>query len=82
LGISVLGVDVAETALAIARAKADDRGMKIEFALADALQNSNPAVDGVSLPSSRTGFRRDFMKTAQQPGSRQLNGSKTQRKLF
>jgi SAM-dependent methyltransferase len=38
LGLSVLGVDVAETALAIARAKADDRGIKVEFAAADALQ--------------------------------------------
>src|SRR6188474_3279214 len=38
LGLSVLGVDVAETALAIARAKAADRGIKVEFAAADALQ--------------------------------------------
>jgi ubiquinone/menaquinone biosynthesis C-methylase UbiE len=38
LGLSVLGVDVAETALAIARAKADDRGIEVEFAAADALQ--------------------------------------------
>jgi SAM-dependent methyltransferase len=37
LGLSVLGVDVAETALAIARAKADDRGIEVEFAAADAL---------------------------------------------
>jgi ubiquinone/menaquinone biosynthesis C-methylase UbiE len=37
LGLSVLGVDVAETALAIARQKAADRGIKIEFATADAL---------------------------------------------
>jgi ubiquinone/menaquinone biosynthesis C-methylase UbiE len=37
LGLSVLGVDVAETAVAIAREKADERGMKVEFALADAL---------------------------------------------
>ena len=36
LGLSVLGVDVAETALAIARKKADDRGVEIEFAAADA----------------------------------------------
>jgi ubiquinone/menaquinone biosynthesis C-methylase UbiE len=36
LGLSVLGVDVAETALAVARAKADDRGVKVEFAVADA----------------------------------------------
>jgi SAM-dependent methyltransferase len=36
LGLSVLGVDVAETALAIARQKADDRGIEIEFAAADA----------------------------------------------
>jgi SAM-dependent methyltransferase len=38
LGLSVLGVDVAETALAIARAKADDRGIAVEFVAADALQ--------------------------------------------
>ena len=38
LGLSVLGVDVAETALAIARAKAADRGLEVEFAVADALR--------------------------------------------
>jgi SAM-dependent methyltransferase len=38
LGLPVLGVDVAETALATARAKAADRGIEAEFALADALQ--------------------------------------------
>jgi SAM-dependent methyltransferase len=38
LGSPVLGVDVAETALAIARAKAADRGIEAEFAAADALQ--------------------------------------------
>jgi SAM-dependent methyltransferase len=38
LGLSVLGVDVAETALAIARKKAINRGIKLEFAAADALQ--------------------------------------------
>jgi ubiquinone/menaquinone biosynthesis C-methylase UbiE len=37
LGFSVLGVDVAETALAIAREKAADRGIEVEFAAADAL---------------------------------------------
>jgi SAM-dependent methyltransferase len=36
LGLSVLGVDVAETALAIARKKADERRIKAEFATADA----------------------------------------------
>src|SRR3989442_14172896 len=35
LGLSVLGVDVAETALAIAPEKADDRGSEVEFAAAD-----------------------------------------------
>jgi SAM-dependent methyltransferase len=35
-GLSVLGVDVAETALAIAREKAAQRGIKVEFAAADA----------------------------------------------
>jgi SAM-dependent methyltransferase len=38
LGLSVLGVDVAETALAIARQKAGERGIDVEFAAADALQ--------------------------------------------
>jgi len=38
LGLSVLGVDVAETALAIARQKAADRGIQVEFAAADAFQ--------------------------------------------
>jgi SAM-dependent methyltransferase len=38
LGLSVLGVDVAETALAIARAKADDRGIEADFASGDAFQ--------------------------------------------
>jgi SAM-dependent methyltransferase len=37
LGLPVLGVDVAETALAIARANADERGIEAEFAAADAL---------------------------------------------
>jgi ubiquinone/menaquinone biosynthesis C-methylase UbiE len=36
LGLPVVGVDVAETALAIARAKARDRGIEVEFAAADA----------------------------------------------
>jgi SAM-dependent methyltransferase len=34
--VAVVGVDVAETALAIARAKAEARGVAIEFAVADA----------------------------------------------
>jgi SAM-dependent methyltransferase len=38
LGLPVLGVDVAETALAIARAKAAERGIGADFATADALQ--------------------------------------------
>jgi SAM-dependent methyltransferase len=38
LGFPVLGVDVAETALAIARAKAADRGIEVEFAAVDALR--------------------------------------------
>ena len=37
LGFSVLGVDVAETALANARQKAKDRRIDVEFAVADAL---------------------------------------------
>jgi SAM-dependent methyltransferase len=38
LGLSVLGVDVAETALAIAREKSRVRGIKVEFAAADAFK--------------------------------------------
>ena len=38
LGLPVLGVDLAETALATARKKAHDRGIKVEFAAADAFQ--------------------------------------------
>src|ERR1700722_15413413 len=37
-GLPVLGVDVAETALAIARAKAIDRGIEVAFVAADALR--------------------------------------------
>jgi SAM-dependent methyltransferase len=37
-GLAVLGVDVAETALAMAREKAQKRGIDAEFATADALQ--------------------------------------------
>ena len=38
LGLSVLGVDVAETALATAREKANVRGIDVEFVEADAFQ--------------------------------------------
>jgi len=38
LGLPVLGLDVAATALAMARAKAAERGIDAEFALADALR--------------------------------------------
>jgi SAM-dependent methyltransferase len=38
LGFSVLGVDVAETALAMARKKSAERGISAEFAAADAFQ--------------------------------------------
>ena len=38
LGLQVLGVDVAETALAIAREKAEVRGIDAEFVAADAFQ--------------------------------------------
>jgi ubiquinone/menaquinone biosynthesis C-methylase UbiE len=37
-GLQVLGVDVAETALAIARSKAEDRGIDAEFVMADVFQ--------------------------------------------
>ena len=40
LGLRVLGVDVAETALAIARQKAEVRGIDAEFVVADAFQLS------------------------------------------
>lgn len=42
LGLPVLGFDVAGTALAMARAKAADRGIEAEFVLADALQLDRP----------------------------------------
>ena len=35
LGLPVLGIDLAETALAIAREKAHDRGIEVEFAAAE-----------------------------------------------
>jgi len=38
LGFPVLGVEVAGTAVAVARAHAADRGIEVEFAVADALQ--------------------------------------------
>jgi SAM-dependent methyltransferase len=38
LGLPVLGVDVAETAVAMAGDKAKDRGLEAEFAVADALR--------------------------------------------
>jgi SAM-dependent methyltransferase len=38
IGLSIQGVDVAETALAIARKKADECGIRVEFAAADGLQ--------------------------------------------
>jgi SAM-dependent methyltransferase len=38
LGLSVVGVDVAETALAIAREKARDRELDVEFTVADAFE--------------------------------------------
>ena len=38
LGFAILGVDVAETALAMARAKAHQRGIDVEFTAADAFQ--------------------------------------------
>ncbi len=37
LGVSVFGVDLAETAVALAREKAAERGIDAEFAIADAL---------------------------------------------
>ncbi len=37
LGLSVLGVDVAPTAVAIARSTSAERGIEVEFAVADAL---------------------------------------------
>ena len=40
LGLPVLGVDVAETALAMAREKAAERGLKADFAVAGAARRS------------------------------------------
>lgn len=40
LGLPVLGVDVAQTALEIARQKSHDRGIEAEFSLADAFELS------------------------------------------
>lgn len=40
LGLGVLGVDVAETAIEVARAKAVERGIEAEFAVADAFGSS------------------------------------------
>jgi 2-polyprenyl-3-methyl-5-hydroxy-6-metoxy-1,4-benzoquinol methylase len=45
LGLSVLGVDLAETALAMAREKAGDRGIEVGFAAADALIRGESRVD-------------------------------------
>ena len=59
LGLSVLGVDVAETALAIAREKADDRGIEVEFAAADAfhLERMRCSVRSLSSRSASHGCR-------------------------
>ncbi|GAA3348238.1 hypothetical protein GCM10020358_65950 [Amorphoplanes nipponensis] len=38
LGLPVLGVDVAETAVTLARRKAEQRGLRADFAVADALR--------------------------------------------
>ena len=38
LGLPVLGVDVAETAVALGRAKAEERGVEAEFEVADAFE--------------------------------------------
>jgi cyclopropane fatty-acyl-phospholipid synthase-like methyltransferase len=38
LGLSVLGIDLAETAVAAARTKAEERGIAADFAVADALR--------------------------------------------
>jgi SAM-dependent methyltransferase len=66
LGWSVLGVDVAEMALAIAREKADDRGIEVEFAAADAfrLEGFGPGSDEIPR-RRRIGW-----------GSRRSNGSR------
>ena len=39
-------------------------------------RRSTPAMDGMSPPSNRTGFRRDTTSTAHRAGSRQSNGSR------
>ena len=59
LGWPVLGFDVAETALAIARAKARDRGIEAEFVVADVLQleRLGRRTAGCSTPSTATSGR-------------------------
>jgi 2-polyprenyl-3-methyl-5-hydroxy-6-metoxy-1,4-benzoquinol methylase len=66
LGLPVLGVDVAETALAIARENAGDRGIEVEFAAADALK----------LERLGRRFETATTTTARRPGSRRSNGSR------
>src|ERR1035438_7003572 len=72
LGLSVLGVDVAETALAIAREKASERGIEVEFAAADAfhLDRLGRMFDTVLDCGLFHTFDGD-----ERPGSRPSNGS-------
>jgi Methyltransferase domain len=81
LGLPVLGVDVAETALAIAREKAVERGIDVptlartQSVRTSYERRSTLAPDGRSPRSKRSGCRPDFMTTALQPGWRASNGS-------
>jgi len=63
LGFSVLGVDVAETALAIAREKAAERRIQVEFVAGDAFQQI-PKVPGtfdfVFLDAWKKDYKRFF----------------------
>lgn len=82
LGLKVVGVDVAPTALARARAKAVERGLtraltpvRIPSAAATSRPPSTPTPDGRSYPSNRTGSTRDSTATpAHRPGSRRSSG--------
>ena len=82
LGLSVLGVDVAETALAIAREKARARGIKVEFAAVDAFQlerltrKFDTVLDCGLFHTFDADFRRDSTQTAHRPGSQRSNGFK------
>jgi ubiquinone/menaquinone biosynthesis C-methylase UbiE len=69
LGLRVVGVDVAETALSIARVKAAGRGVDAEFIVADALQlgrlrrSFDTVLDCVLFHSFDEAERRDYVRS-------------------